>query len=741
MKNNYILAYILMAFLALSLVWSCNTTELEEQATGYLSVSLGQDDSEDIVFKSVSAPAADQVFTLDFIRTYKYGSTKSEYTCRHTEIPAEGVKLPVGPYQVKAFCGENKEAAFGEPFYTGETSVNIIADTEHSIDITCYLSNVKVTVDFSDEIIAGFNEYTVTVANSRGGSLTFSSKDGSVENEGYFKVGEKETLTWTLNLTNTKGVTYSASETYTDVKAREHYNLKFALGEARPELGGLYLTIKVDNSTEVKEYLAGVDFGNHAAPVLEVNDEFGKLLANDPVTVPFGVEESKVVTLTAGEGIKSAVIAHSDAKLYAKGLPYMTELVGASSTALAALKGIGITATSSSYGSSSPLTVDVTKFMASLDMDQNYCYDIRVYDVYNHMASKTFDFTVVVDADADMVSVNPWAKFAIVTGKWFLDDIPDGLTFMYKKVADSEWKTVDNSIVTFDYEAKTFTAEITGLDASTEYYVKAVSSADSETREMKFTTEIAHQLYNMNFDIWDEFGKTWYPYLENATEDQKVWDSANPGTADYSAFVDPNTTPETSDVVSGKAVKMESVYAFIKFAAGNIYTGKFGSVIGTEGAELDWGTPFTGRPVALRGYYKYSPALINYENGKKVSKEDKPENYDKCQILVILTDWDKPFHVNTVEGHFVDFENDSGIIGFAKYESNENVTSWKEFCLPIEYRDTERIPTYAIVVCCSSYLGDYFTGGQGSTMWADEFSFEYDITELDDEQKAKVNYK
>ncbi len=721
---------------------SCSQAVLEEEPTGRISVNMSQDTSEDIVVKSLVDPAGDQIFTLDFIRTYKDGSSKSEYTCRHTEIPAEGVSLPVGSYLVKASCGDNAEAAFGEPFYTGETTAEIVANTQSRVNLTAYLSNVKVTVDFTDEIKSNFREYNVTVTNSRGGTLVFSNvaTPSTIDEEGYFKVGENETLTWTLDLVNNKGVRYSATDTYTAVKAKEHYNIQFALGEKGEDVGGLYLTIKVDNSTEVKDYFAGIDFAGNAGPSITVNDEFASLLAKDDVMIPFGVEESKVVTLHAAKGVKSVIISHSDANLYAGGLPYMTELSGAKASQISALDAIGVKTSATSYGAYDPLTVDITGFMAGLDMDKSYSFDFYIYDVYNHMAHLPLDFTVIVDADADMVSVNPWARLAFLKGKWFLDTIPEGLTFMYKKPSDAEWMTVDPSQVKYDLASKTYTANIVGLEAETEYVVKAVSSVDTDTREMRFTTSIELQLYNMNFDVWEKFNKTWYPYTQNATDEQKVWDSANPGTANYSALVDPNTTPEESSV-RGKAVKMESVYAYIKFAAGNIYTGRFGQVIGTSGASLDWGTPFTGRPVALRGYYKYTPASIN-RVPDTIPPDIDPDikgKTDKCQILVILADWGRRFPINTTTGSFVLYDSDPGIIGFAKFESDETVSGWKEFCLPIEYRDTERIPTHAVVVCCSSYLGDYFIGGEGSTMWADEFSFEYDWTKLEPDEKEKVN--
>ena len=46
-----------------------------------------------------------------------------------------------------------------------------------------------------------------------------------------------------------------------------------------------------------------------------------------------------------------------------------------------------------------------------------------------------------------------------------------------------------------------------------------------------------------------------------------------------------------------------------------------------------------------------------------------------------------------------------------------------------------------MISAAASYLGDYFTGGEGSTLYLDELTFEYDITKLTDEQKAKVHYK
>ena len=49
-----------------------------------------------------------------------------------------------------------------------------------------------------------------------------------------------------------------------------------------------------------------------------------------------------------------------------------------------------------------------------------------------------------------------------------------------------------------------------------------------------------------------------------------------------------------------------------------------------------------------------------------------------------------------------------------------------EFRLDFEYKDTERKPTYIVISACASYLGDYFTGGVGSTLYIDEFELLYE---------------
>lgn len=101
------------------------------------------------------------------------------------------------------------------------------------------------------------------------------------------------------------------------------------------------------------------------------------------------------------------------------------------------------------------------------------------------------------------------------------------------------------------------------------------------------------------------------------------------------------------------------------------------------------------------------------------------------QILVLLTDWDSPFTVNTAEGIFVDQENDPNIIAKGVFETSEasfdgeGNLQYVRFSCPLEYRSTTRKPKYIVVNACASAYGDDFTGAVGSLLYIDELEFKY----------------
>lgn len=310
-------------------------------------------------------------------------------------------------------------------------------------------------------------------------------------------------------------------------------------------------------------------------------------------------------------------------------------------------------------------------------------------------------------------SVNAWTYSAGLTATTGGTGAP---AFEYKKTNESEWVRFDGVKVS----GSKVTAELTGLEPATGYSVRFTDGTETSA-EKSFTTGPAEEIPNLNFDSWSKSDK--YPNPEGVS----VWDSANSSGAAV-------TTSPSADAVSGYAARLESVSAFGMLAAGNIFTGSFVGLAGL-GAELDWGTPFTGRPVAVKGYYKYSPKAIDKA---KDPYKDMVGQMDQCQILVFLADWDVPFRVNTNNKQFVDLDNDPGIIALGQINSSKYDSDYVSFTMPLVYRDNTRIPKYIVVAGASSRYGDYFTGGRGSVLMIDEFELVYDTDQLTSDEYAQT---
>jgi len=236
------------------------------------------------------------------------------------------------------------------------------------------------------------------------------------------------------------------------------------------------------------------------------------------------------------------------------------------------------------------------------------------------------------------------------------------------------------------------------------------------------------QLYNMSLDEWSKSGSVEKCYGADVNDqDRTVWGSANEATAILGIQ---NCVPESSKVaVSGngkRAAKIQSKYINAvlvkKFAAGTLFTGQMGTINILKGnASLKWGVPFTKRPKSLEGFACYQPVAISHV---KSPYENKMGKMDTGVIYVVLGDWNGQVTIDPAESMFLDVNNDPAIIGYGIVSYNSHMDDYKKFTINIDYR-SDRTPTRAIIVASSSELGDFFTGGDGSTLYLDELRFIY----------------
>lgn len=291
--------------------------------------------------------------------------------------------------------------------------------------------------------------------------------------------------------------------------------------------------------------------------------------------------------------------------------------------------------------------------------------------------------------------------------------------FEYRLTGTEQWTKVAKEYITF--EGGTFHAYIPHLLPLTSYDVRAYSDANY-ANEITVTTGVGLVLPDASFDEWWLNKKVWCPWPENGVS---FWDTGNTGAATLGQS---NVTP-SEDTPTGKGKSAELATRFVgiagigKLAAGSIFSGTFAKVDGTNGI-LDFGRPWSVCPTKLRGYFKYISAPINYASSDFTHLLGTP---DECCIWVALIDSDEQYQIRTnPKNRHLFNPDDPSVIAYGRMQVNESTDGWKEFEVPFEYKATDRTPKYLIVVSSASYLGDYFTGGIGSTLWIDDFSLDYD---------------
>ena len=341
----------------------------------------------------------------------------------------------------------------------------------------------------------------------------------------------------------------------------------------------------------------------------------------------------------------------------------------------------------------------------------------------------TFEVPQKMGTEITAKGANAWSTFAMLNA-----DITSktqsfqnsGITLQWRLAGAEEWNEIENAALLISEKDKV-QYTLKGLKPQTayEYRIRYVEGDNEVTSNLiKFTTEQQTALYNGGFENWWMDGKVAYANAQGTS----FWDTSNQGAASFGG----SNTTETTSVVHGgsKAAKLESKYIVIKFAAASLYTGSFGALIGTKGAWLNWGVPFTARPTALKGYMQYAPANINRVGSNLPSGTPGEGSPDQCGMYCALLS-EALVVDNTDMSTFPNWETDSRVIAYGTLPTSQNVHSngqWKEVNIPLVYRDLTKKPTHLLVVFSASKYGDYFHGGEGSTLYLDDFELVYGDT-------------
>lgn len=346
------------------------------------------------------------------------------------------------------------------------------------------------------------------------------------------------------------------------------------------------------------------------------------------------------------------------------------------------------------------VTLDITDSNAGIDISVDQT--IHQYDVTVKVPTKQ-ESADMVTSDIRNDASKVWGQFAYLSGACNLEEITSPVQFRYKKKADSEWTTVE---AVQEEGTKNYSAKVAPLDFGTqyEYYILC---GDKAGETCTFTTESYVEIPNLNFDTWSQNGKNWYP---NADASNSYWATGNEGVT----LGGSSNSTGVEDSHSGLAAQLQTVQVKVLIvkvtAAGNIFIGNYKTNTSNPASSVSFGRDYTGaRPTKLSGYFKYQPGATMSDGSVPSEKLEK----DECDIYIQL--WSGGETIG--EGHFI---------------TNETVSEYTHFEIPIEYTVTNKRPDKIAIVATSSRYGGYFDGmnviGQlaiGSTLWVDDFELSY----------------
>ncbi len=631
-----------------------------------------------------------------------------------SEVPSEPIDLVTGHYVAEAWTGDSVSASFDKRWFKGREEFDVAAGQTAQVDLVCRIANVAASVKYAEGLEEVLTDFTMTVGHDRG-SLVFEGRD---DRRGYFMMPSiDKNLAFELRGTQINGTEFVYNGVIEDAQPATEYVLNVKFTQQTNAVGGAVFSIEIDEHTiDVETNIELI-----AAPKME---GYGFDLASTVMGEP-GAIGRRTVYISTASTLKTVEL-RSDLLLG------ITEL-GGNDCELLAMEpdGVGVNALANA-GINFKLTPSEAGELFQLNFEESftneltegdYTIDVTATDI-NGKASTAVLAITVSDAAVMTAPATEVSYFSATLHANLVKETEAALGFNYRAAGAQEWNHVDAVANGSD-----ITAELTGLKDNADYEYTVTAGAFTSAVIEKFTT-LSAQLPNNSFEEWGMYGKS---NILGVDYSSVFWDSGNHGATTLGASYN-LTTASTTYVHSGNySARLESKYIVIKFAAGNLFVGKYLKTNGTNGV-LGWGRPFTLTPKALKAWVKYEPATA--VNGKGTGSYIKAGDLDQGIMYVALVDDTKssyngeewPIIVDTSDQENKLFKKDAdNVIAYGEHVFTEPTegNNLIQIEIPIEYFKPGVTPSNIVLVASASRYGDYFQGAAGSVLYVDDIELVY----------------
>lgn len=628
-KTKFISLHLLLLVFALS---SCSIKEETPYSPGTGGVRIDLTAQAPATRAEVPEGSLDaDDFKVEIINpagvVFKRWATYAEYKAQEESA----VQMNAGgPYTLRATLGDSTASGWDAFFFMGEKEFTVIPQETVDVSAVCRMANVKVAVEYGENIVGEYVSYETTVSSSRG-TLVFDMQHK--DESGYMPPAP---LTVDVELVDKNGKPWYFRNG-SQIQAAPGDFITIRLNTDPVPAYEVGLTITVDRTTNdstinvgIPSYMLPKD-----APLLV--PETGGFDAEGKLSVVEGTEPDAAVSLNAVSGIAGCTMTVNSAYLASLGWPATLDFLALSADEKNILERDGLVYAVEEGGTMGTIDLSAVarRFAYTEDVEDNsHSFTIKLTDALGKTAEATFVITpsAASKSIAEISEGNVWAA-RIENVVLSTEDGDPELLYPEVRAEGGQWTRPSCTSTSVSGTTKTFT--ITGLTPGTGYSVRARYNNGASETAREVTTEEAQQVENAGFEEWyetvvEEKIPIYFPYLES--EQDKWWDSNNRQTAakEYITYNSYKCFPTTWYVDGHNGGKAASVMAVAvnswnseAMGAGQTPGELF---IGTYGG--DRGHAFGSRPSRLKFFYTYTPqgsdtwqVLVQIKNGESVIAE------------------------------------------------------------------------------------------------------------------------
>ncbi len=673
-------------------------------------------------------------------------------------VPEE-IHMKAGGYVAEAWTGDSVSASWDKKFFRGYQPFEITQGLNQVV-LNCRIANVLSSINPATIDPELMKDWSITVGNSRA-SLVFDSENMEYAKAYFMMPTDKEAseaaghsvkesvLSYTIAGTNAEGKKFSVDGKIENVQSAHEYIFNIQYNPSYEEIGGAYVTVTIDD----RETLIEDEVEIFAAPAV-VGADFD---VAKQVTGGAGAFTEKIVKISGFGGLKSIMLSTDDARAFR--LPAANiDLLNLTETAEPEVKASGLDWDN----------------VYNADKDLGICYLTLSPEFLNALPERDVEYVLNIAAtDKKGKTTNAAVRIAVGEGAVVIEDpirvsetLGDDLMAIGSQFLNVPVEIVDSEVVNpgLRYReagsglwtdvalssvdrvrgrrapGKIVNVKISGLKPATRYEIQM--TADGFTGESRYlTTEGIFVIPNSSMEDWskfsvadDQMGQSVSTsdkvLLPNAGGARSFWDSGNHGSATMSKTLTQSSTKmfHSGSVSAELKSQFVGIGSIGKFAAGNLFAGYYYATQGTDGV-IRFGRQYDGsHPSSLKVW-------VNYRPGKGVAKKGANASYiaegaeDIGQIYIALTT--EPVEVITKNQQKLFNKNDDCIVAYGVKDFVGNYGpdgQLQELEIPFEYYAKAKTtrPLYLVIVCTASKYGDYFSGGEGSTMYLDDFELIYE---------------